>query len=91
MVPAPPIGIHITKGSFHVTLSRGFVDFILHNNIAQQFLEWTKLTKIPHETFYTSLNHSPHLQVPGSSEGNNSIPSIHPSIQSLTSQLIQQW
>ncbi|KAL4229067.1 hypothetical protein ACF0H5_012106 [Mactra antiquata] len=65
----PPHGIVATKGSVHITASRGFVDYILHDQRAQDFLNWTAKTKIPDETFFASLNHNPILGVPGSYRG----------------------
>ena len=43
------------KGSTYVVLSRAFVDFILHDKLARDFLEWVKDTKIPDETYYPTL------------------------------------
>ena len=62
---APPPGIVISKGSVHITVCRGYVEYILNNPIGQQFLEWVKDTGIPDETFFSTLNHSPQLKVPG--------------------------
>ena len=45
------------------------MDFVLHNRVALDFLEWVKTTGIPDETFFSSLNHSPHLFVPGAYTG----------------------
>ena len=69
-VPAPPPGIHVAKGSVHVALTRGFVQYILHNETAQQFLEWVQQTRVADETYFASLNHSPALRIPGSPTGN---------------------
>ncbi|XP_064597380.1 beta-1,3-galactosyl-O-glycosyl-glycoprotein beta-1,6-N-acetylglucosaminyltransferase-like [Liolophura sinensis] len=65
----PPHGIIPTKGSVHIAASRGFVGFLLKNQIALDFLEWVKKTSIPDETFFSTLNHNPHLGVPGSYKG----------------------
>ncbi|CAB3990628.1 beta-1,3-galactosyl-O-glycosyl-glyco beta-1,6-N-acetylglucosaminyltransferase-like isoform X2 [Paramuricea clavata] len=43
------------KGSTYVVLSRAFVDFILHDKLARDFLEWVKDTRIPDETYYPTL------------------------------------
>ena len=48
---------------------RGFVDYILHNQVAQDFLRWVRYTDMPDETYFPSLNHNPHLMVPGSYKG----------------------
>lgn len=65
----PPHGIVPTKGSVHVVVSRGFVDYVLHDRRAQDILNWTAGTIIPDETFFSSLNHNPILGVPGSYTG----------------------
>ncbi|XP_045209189.2 beta-1,3-galactosyl-O-glycosyl-glycoprotein beta-1,6-N-acetylglucosaminyltransferase-like isoform X1 [Mercenaria mercenaria] len=65
----PPHGIVPTKGSVHIVASRGYVDYVLHDQRARDFLNWTKHTKVPDETFFASLNHNPSLQVPGSYKG----------------------
>ncbi|XP_045206284.1 beta-1,3-galactosyl-O-glycosyl-glycoprotein beta-1,6-N-acetylglucosaminyltransferase-like [Mercenaria mercenaria] len=67
--PSPPHGIIPTKGAVHVAVSRGFVDYVLNDKRAHDLLKWTKLTKIPDETFFPTLNHNPHLGVPGAYTG----------------------
>ena len=62
----PPHNIVPTKGSVHIVASRGYVDFVLHSEVAKDFLNWTRRVDIPDETFFSSLNHNPHLGVPGS-------------------------
>ncbi|XP_076444007.1 beta-1,3-galactosyl-O-glycosyl-glycoprotein beta-1,6-N-acetylglucosaminyltransferase-like [Babylonia areolata] len=62
---AAPHEIQPRKGSLHMTASRGLVDFILHNPVARDFLHWVNHTKFPDETFFSTLNHNPHLHVPG--------------------------
>ena len=49
--------------------SRGFVDYVLHDQRAHDLLNWTRHTKVPDETFFASLNHNPSLEVPGSYKG----------------------
>ena len=61
----PPYNITLTKGSLFVAVTRGFVDFVLHNPIAHDFKEWLAHTIVPDETFFSSLNHNPQLGVPG--------------------------
>jgi len=63
-LPAPH-NISITKGSVHIVVVRAFVEFIMQNTSAIDFLDWVKDTSIPDETFFSSLNHSPHLKAPG--------------------------
>jgi len=60
-----PHNITIMKGSVHIVVVRGFVEYAINNRTAVEFLDWVKDTGIPDETFFTSLNHNPHLQVPG--------------------------
>lgn len=67
--PKAPHSIHPLKGSVHIVANRGFVDFILHNKIGKDFLNWTRNVDIPDETFFTSLNHNPQLQIPGAYKG----------------------
>ncbi|XP_035827818.1 beta-1,3-galactosyl-O-glycosyl-glycoprotein beta-1,6-N-acetylglucosaminyltransferase [Aplysia californica] len=66
--PAPD-NIRPHKGLVFVVLSRGMVDYILHNPVAERFLDWVSRTDFPDETFFSSLNHNPHLNVPGSYKG----------------------
>jgi len=65
---APPAqhGINPTKGSVHIIAVRRFVDYVIHNKTAIEFLNWTKGVLFPDEIFFSSLNHNPHLRVPGS-------------------------
>ncbi|XP_059173778.1 beta-1,3-galactosyl-O-glycosyl-glycoprotein beta-1,6-N-acetylglucosaminyltransferase-like isoform X2 [Physella acuta] len=59
------------KGSTHVTLSRAFVDFVLHNKRARDVFKWVTTLKSFHdEAFFSTLNHNPHLGAPGSYKGN---------------------
>lgn len=62
----PPVNVTLTKGAVHIVAQRGFVDFILHNSDAIKFRDWVKDTGVPDETFFSSLNHSPQLGIPGS-------------------------
>ncbi|XP_041347186.1 beta-1,3-galactosyl-O-glycosyl-glycoprotein beta-1,6-N-acetylglucosaminyltransferase-like, partial [Gigantopelta aegis] len=65
----PPHNIRPVKGSVHIVASRGFVDYLLHNQTSKDLLEWVQKTKIPDETYFSTLNHNPHLGVPGSYKG----------------------
>ncbi|GFS12918.1 beta-1,3-galactosyl-O-glycosyl-glycoprotein beta-1,6-N-acetylglucosaminyltransferase [Elysia marginata] len=69
-IPAPH-GITPVKGSVHTILNRATVEFIVHDKIAQDFLEWLKTTFIPDETLWASINYNPHLKVPGTYNGSN--------------------
>ncbi|XP_059145303.1 beta-1,3-galactosyl-O-glycosyl-glycoprotein beta-1,6-N-acetylglucosaminyltransferase-like [Physella acuta] len=66
---APPLGIRAVKGSVHIAANRHFVDYILHNSTAEAFLNWTKRTRVPDETFFASLNYNPQLGIKGSFTG----------------------
>ena len=61
-----PYNMNLTKGSVHIVAVRGFVEYVVYNKTSIDFLDWVKDTYIPDETFFTSLNHNPHLEVPGS-------------------------
>ncbi|XP_069115349.1 beta-1,3-galactosyl-O-glycosyl-glycoprotein beta-1,6-N-acetylglucosaminyltransferase-like [Argopecten irradians] len=65
----PPGNIRPLKGSVHITVNRGFVDYILHNQTAIDFLNWTRGIDFPDECFFSSLNHNPHLGIPGTYKG----------------------
>ncbi|OWF54385.1 beta-1,3-galactosyl-O-glycosyl-glycoprotein beta-1,6-N-acetylglucosaminyltransferase-like [Mizuhopecten yessoensis] len=69
-VGAAPHNIRPVKGSMHIVASRGFVDYILHDPVAHDFMNWTRHTDYPEETFFPSLNYNPHLNVPGGFKGN---------------------
>ena len=64
-LPPLPFDIHLTKGSVHIIASRAFVDFVIHNETAIKFRDWIKESFYPDETFFSSLNHSPNLGIPG--------------------------
>ena len=61
----PPHGIKLYKGAYQVVLARSFVDYVINNTIARNFLEWVKTTGIPDETYFNSLNRNQQLRVPG--------------------------
>ncbi|XP_046547746.1 beta-1,3-galactosyl-O-glycosyl-glycoprotein beta-1,6-N-acetylglucosaminyltransferase-like isoform X2 [Haliotis rubra] len=62
----PPVGINLHKGNTHVLVSREFVGYALHSPVVHKFKIWLRKTRIPDETFFPSLNHSPLLRIPGS-------------------------
>ncbi|XP_033758606.1 beta-1,3-galactosyl-O-glycosyl-glycoprotein beta-1,6-N-acetylglucosaminyltransferase-like [Pecten maximus] len=66
---SPPAGIRPVKGSVHITVNRDFVDYVLHNQTAIDFLNWTRGVDIPDECFFASLNHNPHLGIRGTYKG----------------------
>nr|XP_034333292.1 beta-1,3-galactosyl-O-glycosyl-glycoprotein beta-1,6-N-acetylglucosaminyltransferase [Crassostrea gigas] len=65
----PPHDIVPVKGSVHVTLNRRFVEYVITNRVAADFLEWVNKTGIPDETFFATLIHNPQLEIPGSFKG----------------------
>ncbi|GAB1601121.1 N-acetyllactosaminide beta-1,6-N-acetylglucosaminyl-transferase-like isoform X2 [Argonauta hians] len=65
----PPHNIKASKGSIHITASRGYVNFLIRDRRAQDFTKWVQDTRNPDETLFSSLNHNPHLKVPGSFNG----------------------
>ncbi|BFZ13715.1 hypothetical protein BsWGS_16754 [Bradybaena similaris] len=75
---APPHGLKPVKGSVHIVVNRDFVDFILHNETAEELLNWTKTTIIPDETFYPILNANPQLGIRGTYKGEPEITAGRP-------------
>ncbi|CAG5133381.1 unnamed protein product, partial [Candidula unifasciata] len=65
----PPFNIKPVKGLVFMLASRAFVDYMLHNPVARDFLQWVSRTDFPDETFFSTLNHNPHLGIPGSYKG----------------------
>ncbi|XP_059144074.1 beta-1,3-galactosyl-O-glycosyl-glycoprotein beta-1,6-N-acetylglucosaminyltransferase-like [Physella acuta] len=65
----PPRGIRLLKGSVHIAANRDFVNYVLHNETAKEFLEWNKDTFVPDETFFSSLNYNPQLGIKGTYKG----------------------
>ncbi|ELT88514.1 hypothetical protein CAPTEDRAFT_121732, partial [Capitella teleta] len=60
-----PHNFLIAKGSTHVAVTRDFIDYALNDPRAQDLLEWMKDIRAPDEHFFPTLNHNPHLNVPG--------------------------
>ena len=66
----PPINVTLWKGEFHIIACRGFVDYVINNQIAQQLINWSSNTAIPDETVnHQTINHNPQLGAPGSYAG----------------------
>lgn len=57
--PPPPHNITLLKGANHITATREFIYYILHNQVAKDFYEWLKDTESPPETFYSSMQQHP--------------------------------
>ncbi|XP_025077849.1 beta-1,3-galactosyl-O-glycosyl-glycoprotein beta-1,6-N-acetylglucosaminyltransferase-like [Pomacea canaliculata] len=64
-LPAP-YNLTVSKGSVHIVASRGFVDYVIHSLVSRELLKWVTPIYIPDEIFFSTLNHNPHLGVPGS-------------------------
>ena len=67
--PPPPLNFTVTKGSVYVVARRAFVRYAIFDRNALLLLEWVKTTIFPDETYFSTLNHSPQMNVPGSYTG----------------------
>ncbi|XP_029641998.1 N-acetyllactosaminide beta-1,6-N-acetylglucosaminyl-transferase-like [Octopus sinensis] len=67
--PPPPHNITVSKGSVHIAASRGYVEFLIMDRRSQDFTNWVRDTRNPDETLFSTMNHNPHLRVPGSFNG----------------------
>lgn len=47
------------------TFSRAFVDYMINSEVAHILLRWLDDTCIPDESFWSTLNHNPHIRAPG--------------------------
>ena len=54
---------------FQIVATRPFVEYFLHNNISKAIIEYFSNTLIPDEYIWPTLNHNPHLAVPGGYRG----------------------
>jgi hypothetical protein len=68
-MPKLPYNLKYVKGSVHIVASRGYVDYVLHNKIADDIRNWIAGVKVPDEMFFATINHNPSLNVPGSYKG----------------------
>lgn len=64
-----PANVTFAKGALHVATTRQFVNFAINDKMAVEFREWLKDTYVPDEIFFSSLNVSPQLGVPGAYTG----------------------
>ena len=64
-----PVNVTFAKGALHVAVTRKFVHWVFNDKSAIEFREWVKDTVIPDETFFSSLNVSPQIGVPGAYTG----------------------
>ncbi|CAH1775434.1 unnamed protein product [Owenia fusiformis] len=65
----PPHNLVMHKGTVYGVFSRRFVEFLMEDEVAQDFLDWCKTTANPDEHFFNTLNHNPHINAPGQFEG----------------------
>lgn len=59
----------VYAGAVQVTVNRAFVDFLLHDRVAQDFLNWTSRTRQPDENYFGTLNYNAQLRPPGGYRG----------------------
>lgn len=57
--PPPPWSINLQKGSNFVAITREAANYILHDQVAIDFLDWLNDTAKPDEAFYSSLQQHP--------------------------------
>ncbi|BFY98405.1 hypothetical protein BsWGS_01445 [Bradybaena similaris] len=69
--PPPPYGMIVKKGSTYAAFSRAFVQFAVHHPVAQDLLEWNKNVLSPDEYFWSTIQHTDVVNVPGGVFGNN--------------------
>ncbi|XP_072046450.1 beta-1,3-galactosyl-O-glycosyl-glycoprotein beta-1,6-N-acetylglucosaminyltransferase 4-like [Amphiura filiformis] len=55
----PPHNITIYKGDTYIAGTREFINYIINNQIAKDFLHWLRDTYVPDEVFTPSLNRLP--------------------------------
>ena len=64
-----PAGFNIAKGSTHIAATRGYVEYVVYNKAAHALLEWMRDIRAPDEHYFPTLNHNPHLKIPGAYTG----------------------
>ncbi|ESO06720.1 hypothetical protein HELRODRAFT_106314 [Helobdella robusta] len=77
----PPHNVTLYTGTNQVIISRKFAVYFLYSKISLDLIEWFSDTLVPDEYIWPTLNHNPHLQVPGGYKGN---PDTKPFISRLT-------
>ncbi|KAL5005598.1 hypothetical protein ScPMuIL_016756 [Solemya velum] len=65
----PPHNITVVKGSAYGVFSRSFVEYIINDQRAKDFLNWCRSVFSPDEYYWATLHHNPHLHIPGSYSG----------------------
>ena len=67
-----PGNLELVKGSAYGMFSHSFLDFVMKDNVAREFLQWSNDTKTPDEHYWATLNHlyhNPNLTSPGGYRG----------------------
>ena len=67
--PKPPSNFTVTKGSGYMVARRAFVRYAIFDPNALALQEWARTTALPDETYFSTLNHSPQMNVPGAYTG----------------------
>jgi hypothetical protein len=68
MLPPPPHNLTIAKGSAYSSFSRAFVDYLINDNVAKEYLHFCRRTYSPDEHYWNTLHHTyynPHIRPPG--------------------------
>ena len=71
-LPPPPHNLTIVKGSAYGIFSRKFVDYLINDKVAQDYLKWCRATYSPDEHYWNTLHHTyynQHISPPGSYSG----------------------
>jgi hypothetical protein len=71
-LPQPPHNLTIVKGSAYSSFSRAFVDYLINDNVAKDYLHFCRRTYSPDEHYWNTLHHTyynPHIHPPGSYSG----------------------
>jgi hypothetical protein len=65
--PKPPFNVNVTffKGELHGLFSRGFVEYIVENEVAKNYLQWCWDSGHPSEHYWNTLNYNSFLGAPG--------------------------
>ncbi|CAG5135389.1 unnamed protein product, partial [Candidula unifasciata] len=65
----PPHNMTVVKGSAYGTFSRAFVQFVIHDPVAKDLLQWAQVIYSPDEFYWATLQHSSVVAVPGGYTG----------------------
>ena len=55
-----PGNLELVKGSAYGVFSHSFLDFVMKDKVAREFLQWSNDTKTPDEHYWATLNHLYH-------------------------------